>query len=394
MNAASWNTIPGFMSLAVWCSSVLVTRAQTWTLTSAPSTNWSAVASSADGAKLIAAVYGGGIYISTNSGTTWAPTPSPVTNWTLAACSGDGAVLLAAVQGRVFLSGNGGGAWADIGAPEYTWLTLASSADGRTLLAGSGEFMTGGVVLLSTNRGATWAVADVVMLYWYAACLSADGSRIIVLGNTGLGHLGTGAVANSEDGGASWASSNGYQWPLWISGATSADGRTLVGGAPYGVFISRDYGTNWQESALPSHYWHAITCSADGTRIAGIADESGAIYASADSGVTWIEYSPTNLAWSSIASSADGHKLVAAVNGRGIYTLQTTPTPVLDILPSGTNVFLSWTIPSQPFLLQQSSDLKNWSAVGTTPVLNYTNLHYEVNVLGPTSSTFFRLASQ
>lgn len=42
--------------------------AQTWTQTSAPLTNWTAVASSADGSRLVAAIAGGQIYTSTNSG--------------------------------------------------------------------------------------------------------------------------------------------------------------------------------------------------------------------------------------------------------------------------------------------------------------------------------------
>src|SRR5438445_13624420 len=73
--------------LVVGASRVLVlvvssAVAQTWTQTSAPSTNWIAVASSADGRKLVAAEssfpdYVGLIYTSTNSGTDWQPTGEP-----------------------------------------------------------------------------------------------------------------------------------------------------------------------------------------------------------------------------------------------------------------------------------------------------------------------------
>src|SRR5262245_52786619 len=44
---------------------------QVWIQTSAPSTNWASIASSADGTKFVAANYGGGIYISRS-------TPTPV----------------------------------------------------------------------------------------------------------------------------------------------------------------------------------------------------------------------------------------------------------------------------------------------------------------------------
>src|SRR6185295_16834214 len=64
--------------------------AQTWTQTGAPVTNWSAVATSADGARLLAAVSGGLIYTSTNSGATWTATTAPGMNWSALASSADG----------------------------------------------------------------------------------------------------------------------------------------------------------------------------------------------------------------------------------------------------------------------------------------------------------------
>src|SRR5262245_55536831 len=57
--------------------------AQIWTQTSVPSTNWSSIASSADGTRLVA-VGSGGVYISPDSGATWTPTSAPTThrvNW-------------------------------------------------------------------------------------------------------------------------------------------------------------------------------------------------------------------------------------------------------------------------------------------------------------------------
>ncbi len=51
-------------------------------------TNWSAVASSADGTKLVATVKGGQIYTSTDSGVTWTPQASS-TNWSSVASSAE-----------------------------------------------------------------------------------------------------------------------------------------------------------------------------------------------------------------------------------------------------------------------------------------------------------------
>src|SRR5438105_12366435 len=73
--------------------------AQSWTQTSAPIKSWSAVASSADGAKLVAAVSSGTIFVSPDSGATWTPTGAPVMSWASVASSADGSELVAVVSG-------------------------------------------------------------------------------------------------------------------------------------------------------------------------------------------------------------------------------------------------------------------------------------------------------
>ena len=93
------------------------TFAQTWTQTSAPTNSWNAIASSADGTKLVAAIYGGGIYVSTNSGATWKLTPAPSdpasfdSAWESVASSADGSKLVAVAlyDNPIYLSTNGGG---------------------------------------------------------------------------------------------------------------------------------------------------------------------------------------------------------------------------------------------------------------------------------------------
>src|SRR5260370_684405 len=114
------------------CTVVNLAFAQTWTPTSAPLENWGAVASSADGTKLVAAgaywqfgvgnYYPGPICTSTNSGATWTITSAPVTNWTSVASSADGVRLVGAAfgvsldgstfsGGPIYISVNSGGTW-------------------------------------------------------------------------------------------------------------------------------------------------------------------------------------------------------------------------------------------------------------------------------------------
>src|SRR6185436_19566934 len=86
--------------------------AQSWTQTGAPITNWSSVASSADGSKLVAGIEGGGIYSSSDGGVTWTPSGASIANWTSVASSADGSKLAAvAPGGGIYLSTNFGATW-------------------------------------------------------------------------------------------------------------------------------------------------------------------------------------------------------------------------------------------------------------------------------------------
>ena len=76
-----------------------------WTAQNSGSRNWSSVASSADGIKLVAVDFGyigsrGQIYTSNDSGVTWtAQNNAPAAAWQSVASSADGTKLVAGVQG-------------------------------------------------------------------------------------------------------------------------------------------------------------------------------------------------------------------------------------------------------------------------------------------------------
>ena len=101
--AVGWE-LAGLLGGSHFCS------AQEWTATSAPVTNWSSVASSADGSKLVAAVNGGLIYTSTNSGSTWVATSAPANSWGCVASSADGTRLFAVGLG-LYASADSGSTW-------------------------------------------------------------------------------------------------------------------------------------------------------------------------------------------------------------------------------------------------------------------------------------------
>ncbi|MGO9704396.1 MAG: WD40/YVTN/BNR-like repeat-containing protein [Limisphaerales bacterium] len=115
-----------------------------WTQTNSLSGGIS-VASSANGTCLVAAA-GQWIFISTNSGMTWMQTSAPETNWNAVASSADGSRLVAVaggsknpeipvLNGPIYTSTNSGMTWVSNSVPVQYWTSVASSADGCKLVA-------------------------------------------------------------------------------------------------------------------------------------------------------------------------------------------------------------------------------------------------------------------
>jgi len=283
-----------------------------WTVTSAPSTNWSTIASSADGTRLATVVSGGGIYTSTNGGGTWTPTSAPVQNWSSIASSDDGMRLAAAVNGgSVYTSTNGGSTWVQTGASATGWDSIACSADGMRLALA----LYNGTIWTSTNAGSTWTQTSLPATNWYSIASSADGMRLAAVGQNLC------SIYTSTDGGASWNSTS-VPVGFWDKVISSADGTRLAASMFNGdVYTSTDGGNTWTQTSLPIGAWNGLACSANGMRLAAAIVNVG-IYASTDGGVTWTFANAPATTWGCIVSSADGTKLAAVAYGGGgrIYT--------------------------------------------------------------------------
>src|SRR5437867_4997647 len=315
---------------------------QTWTQTSAPITNWHAVASSADGTKLVAvagrAGQGGPIFTSTNSGLDWTLALAPIASWYSVASSADGSRLIATASSgnSIYTSADSGTTWS---APSnevyaYYWSSVASSADGTRLVVGHYDSVHHyGGIAGSADSGVNWtgltnAPATV------SVASSADGTKLVAGAGSccGPGVSGPGAFATSTNSGAIWRDT-GVGAGAWNAVASSADGSRLVA-AVYGgaIYVSADLGVTWTATSAPVGDWICVASSADGTKL--IAAQGGGlyipgpgfggpVYTSADAGLTWTSNNvPEAFA---VASSADGRKSVAGGNGGGIYTRQPTP---------------------------------------------------------------------
>ena len=156
---------------------------------SAPAEGWLAVASSADGTKLVAVAGvdpGGPIYTSTNYGATWERANAPIARWFCVASSADGSKLAAGAFGDrpgsgIYTSANGGKDWQLTSAPTSEgWLSIACSADGTKLVATSqGLNYQGGPIYVSGDSGVTWLKTDAPIQIWNSVACSADGTKIM-----------------------------------------------------------------------------------------------------------------------------------------------------------------------------------------------------------------------
>jgi hypothetical protein len=364
------NTMKRLLAAVVIISGLLIARhcGQAWTTTSALVTNWEAVASSADGSRLVAVVYtdgnggGGPIFISSDSGTNWTQTSAPLAEWDTVACSADGTKLIAGAgfnnPGPVYTSTNSGASWISNNLPVALWGAVASSADGTKLAAG----IQNGAIYTSTNSGATWTPSGAPSGLWFSIASSADGMKLVAAAYFGF-------IYASTDSGATWTPNLTTTNQFWRSVASSLDGNKLVAIAAYNggsnpgpILTSTNGGISWASGGLTG-FWSSVASSADGRRLALAGSQGSGTWISTNSGATWISNNVPQGGLVGLASSADGGKLVGVVQRGHIYTWQTTVAPKLNIVPAGTNVVVSWVVPSTVFHLQKNINLAtgNWS---------------------------------
>ncbi len=329
-------------------------------------------------------------------------------DWEAVASSADGSKLIAASgwdgdTGIVYLSTNYGGNWTPAkGLPTAEWNSVSSSADGKKLTAVAVNVPA---IYTSTNSGTDWTRETNGLAgagFDYIAC-SADGNKLIAA----EGGPQNGQLYTSSNSGANWMQASNAPVANWYSVASSANGNQLLACSYSGgnVYISTNAGLNWTQTRLPTNDWNSVASSADGTKLVALANSgsatvgagTGGIWTSTDSGITWVSNQVQSASWTCAAMSADGNEVIVGLGYPstlgGIDVSQTTPSPVLSLVPCGTNFVLSWIIPSTNFVLQQSSDLISWNNVTNPSTLNLTNLQNQIIQSPSNDSGFYRLAT-
>ena len=294
-----------------------------WTATGLSAGSWSAMASSADGARLVAASSSGELYTSIDSGANWTLRLTGQA-WSGVTSSSDGLKLVAVTNGgAIYMSPDGGQNWSNDGSSR-AWSAIAGSADGSRLVATAylGQIWT------SADGGASWTARESNRA-WRGVSSSSDG-RVLAATTNGA------QLYVSIDFGVTWTARATSQF--WWAVASSADGKSLFATVDTGaIWASYDFGTTWEAQA-PNRDWRGIAVSADGRKIVA-ATSGGYLYQSADGGTTWRATADSG-PWAAVASSADGSRYVAGKSGAAVYLGQRsfyTTTGTAGSLSGGQN---------------------------------------------------------
>lgn len=274
---------------------------------------WTCIACSPDGGKLVAGVLGkdgGQLLTSSDCGVTWTQRREGEW-WYGVASSADGVRMVAVAGGSyIYISKDSGATWtAHLTDKRRDWAGVASSADGMKLVAGANV----GHAFTSSDGGETWTEQPASCeTNWCCIASSADGNTLATCGPGGR-------IWISKDAGVQWATRD---WPRRCRGvAMSADGRKLVACASLGrIWVSEDSGETWFERESKRN-WRAIASSADGVVLAA-HDEKGCFYVSTDSGVTW-QPRGAKAKMMQIAVSADGERIALCCRGGRIGIVET-----------------------------------------------------------------------
>jgi hypothetical protein len=294
---------------------------KTWYLTAASTLNWTAVTASSDGTRL-AATYGGsggdGIFLSTSSGQTWVSSGASTANpYSAIASSADGTRLVATTAGNgIFTSTNSGSTWVNNSIPaNENWTGVASSSSGANLVAVANS------AGIYTNSGTSWGYAFGNGGTW--TCVAYAGGSEFIACASGAG------IYVSMNNGDTWSQllSSGSSFQ---SIAASANGSQLIVAVPNGgIYISTNAGTSWPLAmGLPaSANWSSVASSADGSKLVA-AVNGGNIYTSSNWGATW-QTNTIVAKWAGVATSSGGTTLAAVINNTGTttpYGIYTAPS--------------------------------------------------------------------
>jgi uncharacterized repeat protein (TIGR02543 family) len=291
--------------------------------------NFGQITSTPNGSYVAATNIGNSVYTSDTQGTAWVKRAASGSRfWTSIASSSDGANLVASevhsvgkpnvncckTLGDIYTSADSGVTWTNrtssTGATPgaRNWAAVASDSGGMKIV--SIEVMGG--IWRSSNGGAAWTdiSPDATARNWSGVCMDSTGSYIAASSKLG-------GIWISKNEGRTWSETtvaSGFGGRIWSSITCDSDLKYIAAAAAgERIFTSSDYGTTWTSqgasqyvAGASSRAWSAIASDPSGMNIVATAQD-GYIYTSADRGVTWWQQTGVGISsWNSVTTWTDG----------------------------------------------------------------------------------------
>lgn len=170
------------------------------------------------------------------------------------------------------------------------------------------------VLLMPMVRAQNWVATQGVPGTPSGVAISTDGRTIHWAG-------GTETVSSSTNSGVAWSLNV-------VPGATSvtrlvcsADGVKVAAIADNGIYVSDNAGKDWTKTTAPAGTWTGLAMTADGRRLLASGNGANGLYQSLDGGGSWDLLRTDN--WLYVSCSADGNVILASHGDQGVSLLST-----------------------------------------------------------------------
>ena len=242
----------------------------------------------ADGANLLAATQGAGIFHSTDKGQSWQRINRGLAATRVIGFASVGSALYAAADGAgVFRSNDEGRSWTPLNNGFKTLSFTKISANGSVLFAAGSDG-----IYRSTDEGRNWINTGLPSQFITSMAFSGDNVFVGASGAVAIPVIGIPGQFGGSLGGLFISNNNGQSWRDVSSNMPNGDvlallvkGQNLFAGTGEGLFVSTNNGLSWKLASEEIGWQRVLSLAVVGETI--LASAQDGVYGSDNNGQSW-----------------------------------------------------------------------------------------------------------